>query len=524
MSIQISIIGGFLESGKTTFVQNLLKSQQSTYGNKTVLICCEQGYEEYRESVLKRYNTTLIYVNDIHILDRGFISSIVEEYAPDRILIEYNGTWPIGDFLRIRLPSGCCISKIVFIADASTFELYMSNMKSLIIEQISNSDVVILNRDKLLGTLEKTNIKRAIKAVNRQAKIIYYKRIIDNKEKVHCFETQGFQKDIRNFLIITLLLVVYFFLISVRNTGFTGDFKKIHTFITVFLSILIQALPFILIGIFISSFLQIFISDEKLVGMFSRFKWAGFPAAVIMGIFFPVCDCAMAPVCSRLAGKGVPLYYVLTFLLSAPVVNPVVITSTYYAFQNKPEVVLMRVGLGIAVALSVGLFVKFAGVSKEYAVKETILDTPCTGGYLGDFSQEGLAGKLGMLIRHAGMEFFNVGSYIVVGAFITSGLQTFISGELFSTAGVSRSMGLLAMLGAAIFMSVCSTSNAFIAKGFSYSFPMYSVVCYMVMGPMLDLKNLLMLSAGFKKKFLIELASILIVIAVFIFSITAPII
>ncbi|AEY67877.1 permease [Clostridium sp. BNL1100] len=504
MSIQLSIIGGFLEAGKTTFIQNLLKSQHCTNSKKTVLICFEQGFEEYRESTLKRYNTVLININDIHMLDRSFINSIIEEHDPARIFIEYNGTWPIGEFLSIRLPPDCRISNIFFIADASNFALYLNNMKSIMTEQISNSDIVILNRDKSLGSVEKTNIKRAIKAVNRQAQVVYFKndyKIPQNKNKAF------------SGLLLLALFVLYLFFISVKNTS--------SAFITIFLSILIQALPFILIGIFISSFLQVFVSDKKIVKVFSRFKLAGFPAAVILGIFFPVCDCAMAPICSRLARKGVPLYYVLTFLLSAPVVNPVVIMSTYYAFPNKPEVVFVRVGLGVVIALSVGLIVKFAGVTKEYAVNETVLETPCSGGYIGDFSQEGFVGKLGMLVRHAGMEFFNVGSYIVVGAFVTSLLQTFLSRELLSTTGISRYLELLVMLGAAVFMSVCSTSNAFIARGFSYSFPMYSVVCYMVMGPMLDLKNIMMLLAGFKKRFLVELVTILIVIAVFIFSIAA---
>ncbi len=505
MNIQLSIIGGFLEAGKTTFIQNLLKSQHCPNSKKNVLICCEQGFEEYRESILKRYNTVLININDIRTLDRSFINSVIEEHNPGRIFIEYNGTWPIGEFLRIRLPSGCRISNIFFIADASNFALYLNNMKSIMTEQISNSDIVILNREKSLDSMEKTNIKRAIKAVNRQAKVVYFK----NDYKL----LQDNNKAFSGFLFVALLLVLCLFIASVKNTS--------SAFITIFLSILIEALPFILIGIFISSFLQVFISDEKIVKAFRQFKWAGFPVAVILGIFFPVCDCAMAPICSRLAGKGVPLHYVLTFLLSAPVVNPVVIMSTYYAFPNKPEIVLMRVWLGLVIALSAGLIVKFVGVTKEYAVNETVLETPCSGGYIGDFSQEGFIGKLRILTRHAGMEFFNVSSYIVVGAFVTSLLQTFLSGKLFSTTGISRYMELLVMLGAAVFMSVCSTSNAFIARGFSHSFPIHGVVCYMVMGPILDLKNLMMLSAGFKKRFLVELVSILMVIAVFVFSIAA---
>lgn len=205
MSIQLSIIGGFLEAGKTTFIQNLLKGGNDRYSSKkTVLICCEQGFEEYRESTLKRYNTVLININDIRVLDRSFICSVIEEHDPDRILIEYNGTWPIGEFLKIRLPSGCCISNIYFIADASNFALYMSNMKSIMTEQISNSDIVILNRDKSLDSVEKANIKRAIKAVNRQTKVIYH---IKDYQML-----QGNNKDISGFIFAALLLMLYLFL------------------------------------------------------------------------------------------------------------------------------------------------------------------------------------------------------------------------------------------------------------------------------------------------------------------------
>jgi uncharacterized membrane protein YraQ (UPF0718 family) len=306
--------------------------------------------------------------------------------------------------------------------------------------------------------------------------------------------------------------------------GFPGELKKVQALNTVFISILIQALPFILIGVLISSLLQFFISDEKLVTMFTKLKWIGFPLAIILGVFFPVCDCAMAPITARLVRKGVPLHYVITFMLAAPVVNPIVITSTAYAFPNNYKIVLLRVFIGITIAVIAGVLIKFGETTKDYAINQTNVDTACASGYLGDISNEGTLGKIETLFKHASLEFFNVSKYVVIGALITSVIQTFISKDALNIIGSNPILALLVMLLAASLMSVCSTSNAFIARSFSYSFPLYSVLCFVVMGPMLDLKNILMLSSGFKKKFLAELVFMLLAIAVFVFSVCAFII
>ncbi|HEX2927975.1 MAG TPA: permease [Ruminiclostridium sp.] len=516
MRVQINIVCGFLEAGKTTFIQDLLKKGQGREAQKTVVLCCEEGMEDYRESVLKRCNTVLVHTADIRKLNRALFSEIITDYSPDRIFIEYNGTWEIGEFLKIRLPQGCFLNKIIFLADSSTFSLYMSNMKKIMSEQISNSDIVLLNREGALDSTEINNIEKTLKSINRQVKILYHSSrlpdlTVNNKP----------YKELKAFMAVVLALFLYIVLVSAKNIDFSEQFKRIQALNTIFISILLQALPFILIGVFISSLLQVFVSDEKFMRIFSRYKWTGFPAAVLLGIIFPVCDCAMAPICSRLVRKGVPVHYVLTFLLSAPVVNPVVITSTYYAFPGNPEIVLLRLGLGITIALSAGLFIKFAGISRDSALNDTILETACAGGYLGDYSERGLPGRLCGFVRHAGFEFFNVAGYIVLGAFITSLLQTLVPRESLMALGNSPFLALLVMLPAAALMSVCSTSNAFIARSFSYSFPSYAVICYMVMGPMLDLKNIMMLSAGFRKRFLAGLVMLLIVIAVFIFSIVA---
>lgn len=527
LRVQINIISGFFEAGKTSFIKNLLQKDAFKDGKKTILLCCEQGVEEYPDRILERTNTTLIEIDNIHKLNKGFFSSIINEHSPARILIEYNGTWKIGDFLKINLPSNCCINKIVSIADASTFQVYMGNMGKMMSEQFSNSDIVLLNRGNSLDSLTKDNIVRTLKSINRQAKLLFYIKTVKDSiinEITDIYEVQGLYKGLKAFSIVIPLALLYLALITIKMEGFPGELKKVQALNTVFVSILIQALPFVLIGVLISSLLQIFISDEKLVRMFTKFKWIGFPLAIILGVFFPVCDCAMAPITARLVRKGVPLHYVITFMLAAPAVNPIVITSTVYAFPNDHKIVLLRVFIGITIAVIAGVLIKFGGPAKEYAINQTSVDTACASGYLGEASNGGTLGKTETLFRHAGLEFFNVTKYVVIGALITSVIQTFISKNALADIGANPILALLVMLLAASLMSVCSTSNAFIAKSFSYSFPLYSVICFMVMGPMLDLKNILMLSSGFKKKFLAELVFMLLVIAVFVFAVCALIV
>lgn len=129
----------------------------------------------------------------------------------------------------------------------------------------------------------------------------------------------------------------------------------VRSFNTVFQSILMEAFPFIFIGVFISALLHVFVSQDALVRIFPKNRFAGLGLASIAGLFLPVCDCAIVPIAGRLVKKGVPLHCAITFMLAAPIVDPVVIASTYYAFPGRPEIALYRVLIGVTVALSVGI-------------------------------------------------------------------------------------------------------------------------------------------------------------------------
>ncbi len=522
MDYKIYLIGGFFESGKTTFVNRVLQTEDFKDGKKTVLICCEQGIVQYDRRILKRSNTTLVTISDEEELRTTLFRDILKQHSPDRIIIEYNGTWEIGRFLRLRLPERWGVKRIITLADTDTFQLYMSNMGNIMTEQFSNSDVILLiNGNNPVKTHIK-GIKRTLKYINRYADIRELKNNREEEEILEILESRpaGIGNITKMFLWLIIALIALIYIYTSSQAKINGELlTTIQSLNTIFISILIQALPFILIGVFVSSFLQVYISDERIIGLFTRYRGIGFVIAILLGVCFPVCDCAMAPITARMARKGVPVCLVTAFLLAAPVVNPVVILSTFYAFPEDLKIVFLRITFGISIALLTGLFVKLAGVTAQNAIREKIYDNSiCSVDYASRMLDYGFKSKLRTLVLHSGKEFFKLSKYVILGAFITSLFQIMAERNSLSGISVKPMLVLLAMTLTSMLMSVCSTSNAFMAKSFSYSFPLYSVIYYMVMGPMLDIKNILLLSGSYKIKFLAELVFVILTVGIFIFS------
>jgi uncharacterized membrane protein YraQ (UPF0718 family) len=228
--------------------------------------------------------------------------------------------------------------------------------------------------------------------------------------------------------------------------------------------------------------------------------------ALAAEVFFPVCDCAIIPVVFRLIKKGVPLGAALTFLLAAPTVNPIVVASTYYAFPDQPLVVFTRLILGCTIALLVGIAFSCYPQQEKILLDRIDMDQ-CTCAYCREDNamNRRFLQKTAVIFRHTGAEFIDVGRFLIMGAFLTGLVQTFVSREaLFQLAG-EKGASLAAMMGSAFTFSVCSTSDAFIARSFSAAFPLDAVMGFLVLGPMLDLKNLLVLLGNFRKGFVFRL-------------------
>ncbi len=519
MKVEIFLVGGFLEAGKTTLINGLLESSIFTYGKKTVVVCCEKGMEEYNESLLRDGRTILIDIIDKTELNRNFFKRIQREYSPERIIIEYNGTWELGEFLTIKLPRNIAVKKIISLADAATLHIYLNNMGNLMAEHFLNSDIIILNNISRLKSADIKALKRNLKQINNRAVIDAFDKKPCIKEFIRVFKGQKEAGIKAGVIPVLLALAIFFYVFCIVPE--TGVYKyllpKLQSVNTVFLSILLQALPFILLGVFISSFLQVFISDDKFIRLFTKYQGIGYLLSILLGICLPVCDCAMAPITARMVYKGIPVHFVIIFLLAAPVVNPIVIVSTLYAFPEDYRVALFRLGLGIIVALLTGLIIKFLNIKRQNIIKDYLAGSVCTLNPV-KIDNNSFFSRMNLLFTHAGIEFLKISKYVIIGALITSIIQSFISSGAFANISGTPLLPLIIMTVISVAMSVCSTSNAFIARSFSYSLPLYSVIFYMVMGPMLDLKNILMLSGSYKKKFLAEMVSIVCIIGIFVFS------
>ncbi|WP_412679238.1 permease [Brevibacillus borstelensis] len=268
---------------------------------------------------------------------------------------------------------------------------------------------------------------------------------------------------------------------------------------TLFLSILLEAIPFVLLGVFFSAFIQTFVSEEQVRRWTPRHPLAAIPFAGLLGILFPVCECAIIPVVRRLIQKGMPVHVGIVFLLAGPVVNPVVFTSTVVAFQRFPDLAYYRVLAAFLVAVITGVLI-FLTVKKNplrIGVEQEIRHETAHA--------EAVGGKLGATLNHAVDEFFDMGKYLLFGALISSVLQVWISRETLLSIGQTPFTSHLVMMGMAYVFSLCSEADAFIAASFANTFHASSLLAFLVYGPMLDLKSTMMLFGSFRFGFVVKL-------------------
>lgn len=292
------------------------------------------------------------------------------------------------------------------------------------------------------------------------------------------------------------LLVLSFFWLPAHPALL--DNAYLHTFKTSFIGILLEALPFVLLGALLSSLLSVFVPDEFISRWIPRHPVAAILFGCLLGFLFPVCECGMIPLVRRLMLKGMPLYVGIVFILSGPILNPVVFGATLTAFRDHPDLAYARMGLAFAVAAFIGLVI--FGTIKKSPLRLSISD-----GRAEPHTLSTRGGKLTAVFVHTSDEFFEMGKYLIIGCLLTSGIQTFMHQDSLAAIGGKPLGSYFFMMGLAYVLSLCSTSDAFVASTFLHSFPAGSLLAFMVLGPMLDFKNSLMLLSLFKTKFALYL-------------------
>ncbi|MEI7025366.1 permease [Paenibacillus sp. y28] len=287
--------------------------------------------------------------------------------------------------------------------------------------------------------------------------------------------------------------------------------SEMTSFKILFLSIILEAFPFMLLGVLVSALLQVFVSEETIRRWTPKNPLLGILFGCTLGIVFPLCECGMIPVVRRLMLKGMPLYIAVVFIIAGPILNPVVYAATFMAFRSRPEITYSRMGLAVLAAVVIGLI-----IYRFYRTNPLRSLMPGSGSSLGSdhahlhMNTGGFRGKVGATLSHASDEFFDMGKYLLFGALLTAGIQTLVARETLAAIGQGEFSSHLFMMGFAYVLSLCSTSDAFVASSFATTFSAGSLLTFLVFGPMLDIKNTLMLLSVFRTRFVLALTLLIV--------------
>ena len=162
---------GFLESGKTKFIQETLEDPRFSAGEKTLLLVFEEGEEEYETIRFSNAEQVeLVYIDDKEKMTAEYLARLQMEYGAERIVVEYNGMWLLGDFFE-AMPEGWMINQIMTFFDARTFENYNANMRQLVFNKIENTQLVVFNRFD--GGIDKMNLHKIVRGITRRCDIVY---------------------------------------------------------------------------------------------------------------------------------------------------------------------------------------------------------------------------------------------------------------------------------------------------------------------------------------------------------------
>jgi uncharacterized membrane protein YraQ (UPF0718 family) len=292
-----------------------------------------------------------------------------------------------------------------------------------------------------------------------------------------------------------LLAQLLFVLFALGLLVFLRDRAQFQTLGIIFVSIVLEALPFMLLGTLIGGFIEVFISRETITHWLPEGRWWTVFVGAGIGIIFPVCECAIVPVVRRLLHKGVPLSAAIAFLLGGPIVNPIVALSTAVAYFGDWSVVAQRMIFGYLIAVVIGLVMGLI-FTRSKAVHGDVFTTLVhrnaeSAANCGQST--GLGEKAVRAVSHAAADFFDIGRFLIIGAFIAALLQTLVPRHIFAAAVSTPALSILLMMIMAVVLNLCSEADAFVAASFrSGPVPLSAQLAFMILGPMLDIKLILM--------------------------------
>lgn len=326
--------------------------------------------------------------------------------------------------------------------------------------------------------------------------------------------------------------------------------SQLHNAFTLFISLLVEAIPFLLLGVLLSSSLLLLVDEKNLIKNLPKNPLGGAFVGSCIGFLFPVCECGNVPVARRLLLKGVSPAVAIAFLLAAPTINPIVIWSTWVAFNGQPQIVVLRVVFSLTIAIVIGcLFGSQKNVeellqprlirrlsylenkqpsyqlaSRKKAQVPALLQSGTF--LLGESTSPPLEEQSILLeevaatsnsakkrwqqfLNNVGQELQELGGMLIIGSAIAASIQVFVPREIVFSLGQNNVSSILTMMALAAIVSICSTVDSFFALSFVSTFTSGSILAFLVFGPTIDIKALGLMLAIFKPKIIIYLFAII---------------
>ncbi|MEU4563446.1 permease [Actinoplanes sp. NPDC023936] len=275
----------------------------------------------------------------------------------------------------------------------------------------------------------------------------------------------------------------------------------LQTWITVFVSVMIQAVPFLVFGVVLSAVIAVFVPRSFWARALPRHPVVAVPAAGLAGVVLPGCECGSVPIAGSLIRRGVTPAAALAFLLAAPAINPIVLTATAVAFPGNPEMVLGRAVASLVVAIAMGWLWLRLGRSDWIRLP-----------HRSDFDDSSKARAFWASCRH---DVTHAGGFLVIGAAAAATINVVVPESWLQTLAADPILSVLALATLAVLLSICSEADAFVAASLS-QFSLTSRLVFLVVGPMVDLKLISMQTGVFGRRFAVRFAPATFVAAVLV--------
>jgi uncharacterized membrane protein YraQ (UPF0718 family) len=270
---------------------------------------------------------------------------------------------------------------------------------------------------------------------------------------------------------------------------------------TLSISLLIESLPFIVLGISLSILVQVFVPTSWLVSWLPRNPFARRAIVSLFGMFLPVCECGNVPLARGLMGRGYSVGDSVTFLLAAPIVNPITIITTHQAFGFDDGILVARLAAGFAIANMVGWLLSL------HPAPETLLTTR----FAKECRMPSSSATQTRLSRVGSLfvsESTTLMPALMVGAFIAGALQVGVSRDVLVALGTDPIISVVAMLALAFVISVCANVDAFFILPFAQTFLPGSIVAFLVFGPLIDIKMVALLRTTYTTRTIATIAGV----------------